>query len=286
MKIKMSKLDDSMENFLSEIKEYSKRLEEEKKNKESEGIHSDEEYEEVSDNLIDNLYESREEIERLKRELETERKKIKVLEDIIEKQKKSIDTQIEKKKEEETKQQKGEERGHKKSSKRCRYWNRGFCREKSSCLFSHVKEDCESFQKDGSCHDRTCKKRHRKECCYFNKGNCFRGDKCEYMHKRKNHIEETNNDKQHSSNGDCLNFEYCDFKCSKKDIMNNHKKTTHEDISGSKCESIAQFIRRLGLERFDDQYQNYFMKNNFVKGKDFIEKLVWSYGEDFILDFV
>ena len=68
--------------------------------------------------------------------------------------------------------------------------------------------------------------------------------------------------------------------------MNNHKKTTHEDISGSKCESIAQFIRRLGLERFDDQYQNYFMENNFVKGKDFIEKLVWSYGEDFIFDFV
>ena len=63
-------------------------------------------------------------------------------------------------------------------------------------------------------------------------------------------------------------------------------KTVHGDISGSKYENIAQFIRRLGLERFDDQYQNYFMENNFVKGKDFIEKLVWSYGEDFILDFV
>ena len=47
-----------MEDFLSEIKEYSMRLEEEKKNTVSEVTNSDEEFEEVSDNLIDNLHDT------------------------------------------------------------------------------------------------------------------------------------------------------------------------------------------------------------------------------------
>ena len=64
--------------------------------------------------------------------------------------------------------------------------------------------------------------------------------------------------------------------------------TDHKDISGSdyKYESIAQFIRRLGLERFSNQYKNYFREYDFEKGKAFVEKLVLSYGEDFILEFV
>ena len=52
--------------------------------------------------------------------------------------------------------------------------------------------------------------------------------------------------------------------------------TVHEDISGSKYENIVQFIRRLGLERFANQYENYFKENDFEKGKDFVEKLVLS----------
>ena len=279
----MSNLDDSMENFLSEIEEYSKRLEEEKKNKGSDETHSDDEYEEVSDNLIDNLHESREEIERLKIDLETERKKVKLLEDIIKNQKKNIDILKEKKEEEDIEQPK-DKKG--KRSKRCRYWNRGFCREKSSCLFSHVKEDCESFQKEGSCYDRTCKKRHRKECRYYSKGNCFRGNRCEYKHGSNTQIQETKKDNQQGYKSDCHECEYCDYKCRNKDDMNNHMKTVHEDTSGSKYENISQFIRKLGLDRFAYQYENYFMENDFEKGKDFVEKLVLSYGEDFILEFV
>ena len=269
-----------MENFLSEIEEYSKRLEEEKKNKGSDQTHSDDEFEEVSDNLIDNLHESREEIERLKIDLETERKKVKLLEDIIKNQKNNIDILKEKKEEEDNEQPKDKEGCHAKGNKRCRYWNRGFCREKSSCLFTHVKEDCESFQKEGSCYDRTCKKRHRKECRYYSKGNCFRGNICEYKHGRNNQIKETKKDKQQGSKSDCHDCEYCDYKCRNKDDMNNHMKTIHEDTSGSKYENIVQFIRRLGLDRFADQYENYFKESDFEKGKDCVEKLVLSYGED------
>ena len=54
----MSSLNDSMEDFLTEIEKYSKRREEEKKNTLSEVTNYDEEFEEVSDNLIDNLHDT------------------------------------------------------------------------------------------------------------------------------------------------------------------------------------------------------------------------------------
>ena len=67
-------------------------------------------------------------------------------------------------------------------------------------------------------------------------------------------------DAQVGSKSECYEWEYCDFKSRKKGIMNKHMKTDHENIFGLdyKHESIAQFIRRLGLERFSNQYQNYF----------------------------
>ena len=82
----MSKLDESMENFLTEIEEYSKRLEEEKNLEKSNETNSDEEFEEVSDNLVDNFYKSRDKIMSLKENLETEIFKVKPLEDLVEKQ--------------------------------------------------------------------------------------------------------------------------------------------------------------------------------------------------------
>ena len=179
-------------------------------------------------------------------------------------------------------------KGYSTSNKRCRYWNRGFCKEKSNCLFNHVAEDCESFQEDGSCSDRACKKRHRKECRYYRRGNCFRGEKCEYKHKTKDQLMTAKKDAQEGSQRECFNCEYCDFTCRKKGIMNKHMKTDHQNIFGLdyKHESIAQFIRRLGLERFSNQYQNYFREYDFENCKDFLENIILSYGEDFILEFV
>ena len=77
-----------MKNFLSEIEEYSKRLDEEKKKTVSEETNSDEgsleqcvhSFFDDSVSEIDNLYQ---EVEAVKQELETEKEKMKSLEDII-----------------------------------------------------------------------------------------------------------------------------------------------------------------------------------------------------------
>ena len=66
----------------------------------------------------------------------------------------------------------------------------------------------------------------------------------------------------------------------------NHEKTHengHENIFGSDYQyesTIAQFIRRLGLERFSNQYHKYFRVYDFENCKDFVDKIILSYGED------
>ena len=69
--------------------------------------------------------------------------------------------------------------------------------------------------------------------------------------------------------------------------MNKHVNTKHGDEWGiirNKSENLNQFIARLGLEKYDSQYQDYFKENDFEKGKDFVEKIFMVYGEDFVLD--
>ena len=87
-----------------------------------------------------------------------------------------------------------EKEKEKHTTKRCKWWNRGYCREKGGCLYSHPKYDCEDHLK-GSCTTKGCiNLRHRKKCKYFNtEAGCSRTETCEYLHqkdvKEKEHTE-------------------------------------------------------------------------------------------------
>ena len=81
-----------------------------------------------------------------------------------------------------------------KEKKRCKWWNRGFCREREKCSFLHDREECQEHL-SGGCTSKGCHTlRHRKQCRYFSseKG-CHRGDTCEYLHIEENHSRERNN---------------------------------------------------------------------------------------------
>ena len=68
----------------------------------------------------------------------------------------------------------------------------------------------------------------------------------------------------------------------KQDFKEHKKKVHKEDIDN---ENMKEFISRLRLKKHVKLFQEYFRKNKFVKVKDFIEKMVSIYGEEFILDF-
>ena len=65
-----------------------------------------------------------------------------------------------------------------KNTIKCRYYNKGFCRSKSSCSFFHPTDLCE--QKD--CEEKRCPRRHLKQCKNWQKSTCKFGNNCEYKH--------------------------------------------------------------------------------------------------------
>ena len=55
-----------------------------------------------------------------------------------------------------------------KVAKRCKWWNRGFCRERDRCSYNHHSGDCEEHLKGGCTHRGCTTLRHRKQCKYLN----------------------------------------------------------------------------------------------------------------------
>ena len=70
----------------------------------------------------------------------------------------------------------------------CKYYNRGYCKNKTRCRYVHPQNVCKIFLKDGKCCVRDCSSRHPKKCKYFKQG-CNRGDRCAYLHNASDQIE-------------------------------------------------------------------------------------------------
>ena len=70
------------------------------------------------------------------------------------------------------------------SERRCRYWNRGYCREGTTkCPFHHPPDDCQQHLLEGRCSSQGCGQRHRKRCKYWGTPiGCFRKGQCQYLH--------------------------------------------------------------------------------------------------------
>ena len=70
------------------------------------------------------------------------------------------------------------------SSTRCRYWNRGYCKEGATkCPYYHPPSDCQQHLQEGRCSSQGCGLRHRKRCKYWGTpAGCFRNDHCQYLH--------------------------------------------------------------------------------------------------------
>ena len=69
-----------------------------------------------------------------------------------------------------------------KTSKPCKHWNKGFCKNKY-CEFMHSKDDCQFHIDGGNCQDKNCPKRHRNTCRDWYNDGCGRKQRCAYLHK-------------------------------------------------------------------------------------------------------
>ena len=67
--------------------------------------------------------------------------------------------------------------------KKCRYFNKGYCKYKGRCRYFHPQQICQNHMDTLDCKLKGCKKRHPKVCKWFRKAvGCNRGENCEFLH--------------------------------------------------------------------------------------------------------
>ena len=66
--------------------------------------------------------------------------------------------------------------------KKCRYFNRGHCKTKSECKFSHPTEICPIYLEKGKCEGKNCPRRHQKVCKWLKTATGCRRQDCDFLH--------------------------------------------------------------------------------------------------------
>ena len=66
--------------------------------------------------------------------------------------------------------------------KKCRYFNRGHCKYKVACKFTHPKNTCKIHLEGKKCDDKHCENRHPKPCKWFQGQSGCKRQNCDYFH--------------------------------------------------------------------------------------------------------
>ena len=68
-------------------------------------------------------------------------------------------------------------------SKKCRYFNRGYCKYKTKCRYVHPKKICDQYLASQKCDNVDCQDRHPKLCKWKEgRDGCKRDTECDYLH--------------------------------------------------------------------------------------------------------
>ena len=258
------------EDFLKEIKEYKYEAKTCDESENTADFSLD-----GSNAELDNLYQ---EVEEIKQELEAEKEKVKNLEETIEGKNKLIESlHCQMKKEDINKRPKGI---------KCRYWNRGFCKEGRKCQFTHPERDCQKFLDTDTCEERGCENRHRRKCRYYKtQQGCYRKEKCQYIHNegaKENNKEGPECEVFQEEVVESFNCDNCSFTSNKKLTMSKHVNTHHGN--NSFIETVSNFIFRLALEEYAQEYKDHFKKYGYTREEaQHVEKMIYKYGVDYIM---
>ena len=179
-------------------------------------------------------------------------------------------------------------------TKRCNFFNRGYCKLKQSCPLLHPKVICV----EEKCLNKECKKRHPNICKHWQTGLCKFGILCEFTHPKEIEIrsESSNQDGDESPVNDIVNnteaidtyIDYdnidsdddidqnilsnscecdkCDFKTTNKMHLKLHKKLCHKKI-----EIINDYVtkKRKSTDGSDDSISSSKKtKNDLVSKKE------------------
>ena len=66
--------------------------------------------------------------------------------------------------------------------KKCKYFDKGYCKYKSECKFAHPDKICKDYLEGRKCDLKTCKARHPKVCKWSQQRSGCRRQNCDYLH--------------------------------------------------------------------------------------------------------
>ena len=66
--------------------------------------------------------------------------------------------------------------------KKCRYFNKGYCKYEEKCKFGHPLEICEIHLESLKCTIKGCKRRHPKTCKWFSREVGCKRQNCDFLH--------------------------------------------------------------------------------------------------------
>ena len=65
---------------------------------------------------------------------------------------------------------------------KCRYFDKGFCKYRKKCRYSHPEQTCEQYSEYGQCGGQRGPHRHPEICKYWQSNSCKRNKKCDFLH--------------------------------------------------------------------------------------------------------
>ena len=166
------------------------------------------------------------------------------------------------------------------NSRKCRYYNRGFCKFEQKCKFDHPKLVCEEYLQDGLCLQKKCPKRHPRHCYSRYWANtpegCRRNENCQYLHvttkrfcsnEKKQQLSTVIEDENEDVTVSCDQWDYVS---NNRYHQRKHTKSLHEEVnySGDSCQYRSKTKESLRTHKRpmvhgqEEQEEDYFVTRN------------------------
>ena len=130
--------------------------------------------------------------------------------------------------------------GEERAKRKCRYFNRGYCKYGTRCKFHHSQEICKEYMEEGMCKVNGCFGRHPRHCKYWtgNPEGCTRAYSCQYLHVESERFgfNKSVDDQRISWNNECyydqnesLSGDECDISQDNREALQCHRRSNDYD---------------------------------------------------------
>ena len=140
-----------------------------------------------------------------------------------------------------------------KNRRRCRYYNRGFCKHTINCRYGHADKICQRYLETQTCNEKQCSDRHPKLCKWLKTREGCKRQNCDYLHCKQNYEESVKPKMNEVKEYKC---ESCKYAWERKDCVVKHVVENMEVYFCLNCEDWVQYkqnVFKQGWSLFDKE---------------------------------